>query len=805
MNKKEKIVLAAQERCTGCGACANICPKKAIQMVPDEEGFIQPQIDDDLCIQCGLCTKSCPVIHPKYVNRVVDSCYAMWAQDDIRAITSTAGFFFLLAQDTIKQGGVVYGAAWTKEWSVHHIGVKDEKNLLRLCGSKYLQSDIENSYKSAKKELESGRSVLFSGCPCQIAGLYGFLGGKEYANLVTMEVICHGVPSPEAFQKYLADNFSDKQIDKIDFRDKTIFHWSTTSNIHFVDNTSYRKDEKNDSFYRAFLPCMILRKSCSVCPFSRLPRQADISVGDFWGIKAADATWHDKKGTELVLLNNKKGKVTFERLKPNFQRFEKFPLEAATRVNKTILQPFHAHPGRKHFFSSMRLLPFNQLVENSLEHKYDIGVVGLWYGINYGSILTYYALYQLLRDLGYDPVMLPKPPQLWEEKFNNPNTIAQKFIWKHCNVFNKINSVGEINRMNDRCKDFILGSDVVWSYRIVGKDTDQFFFLDWVESGHKRIAFASSFGNNLRGPDNYKEKAIYHLKNFDAISVREDSGVEAAKNLTGRKDIEHVLDPVFLCRKEVFDQAALEASCKVEKPFIFSYLLKKEASEDKKRILEALKNELKIDAKICGNPNNLAVSKQTYGEDVLPVISVETWLWNIQNCEMYIGDSYHGLCFALLYHKPFLITYGKKSDITTHQRFESLLRLCNLEDRILYGKEMNTQRALEIFHSPINWEDVESRLDEYRHSSTEWIKKVLDKPLHPVTEKDYIADQWKRTLSEQRIEIDLLKKEIQHLTLPIPIYRRVMNKLKKAVQYYRKNGIKQTVKKVTRYLKKKFL
>lgn len=794
-----KIVLADRSHCTGCGACANSCPKKAITMIPDAEGFIQPTINEKLCVECGICEQTCPVLHPQYINHKVTSCYAVWASDEMRSITSTAGFFLLLAQKTIQVGGIVYGAAWTGNWKVHHIGVDSAPQLSLLCGSKYLQSDVENSYQEAKANLLKGRNVLFSGCPCQIAGLYGYLGSKKYSNLTTVEIICHGVPSPKAFHKYLDDNFNEKEIEAINFRDKTVFGWSSSSNIYFKSNKVYRKSAKDDPFYQAFLSCMIVRKSCSICPFSKLPRQADISIGDFWGIKAKDPSWHDKKGTGLVLINNQKGQNIFKELAPFLQRYEKFPLDAATRVNKTILHPFSAHPGRKHFFSSIDLLPFNSLVKNSMEHNYDIGIVGLWYGINYGSVLTYYSLYHLLRDLGRDPVMLPKPPQLWDSKFNSPDTIAQKFIWSHCNVFNKIDSPGEINRMNDRCKDFILGSDVVWSYRIVGKDTDQFFFLDWVESGHKKLAFASSFGNTLYGTDAYVKKAICNLQSFDAISMREDVGAEKARELTGRSDIAQVLDPVFLCNKIIFDEAAQEAPYTKEKKFIFAYLLKKSGSDQKKQILDTLKSDSTSEVYICGNPNGLDISRQVYGDSILPELSVEAWLWHIKNCDIYVGDSYHGLCFALIYHKPFIITYGPKSHITSHQRFESLLRLCNLENRILYGNEMSVEQALNVFHTPIDWDYVDISLAKARMSSIAWLKDVLDRPALERTAQDYIIDNEKRIRAEQQISIDRLQSELQNYINSTP-FKSKPNIFIRAIKYYQNHGTMQTGKQAVRYI-----
>ena len=786
-----KVRLADRNNCTGCSACENICPRKAIKMVPDEEGFIQPVIQEELCVQCGKCENICPVLHPSYKNEQIDTCYAMWANDDIRKITSTAGFFYLSAQHILQQDGKVYGAAWTEDWYVHHIGIDNEKALPLLCGSKYLQSSIENTYQEVKSDLNTGRKVLFSGCPCQIAGLYAYLGEKEYRNLITIEVICHGVPSPKAFQKYLHDNFENKTITQINFRDKTKYGWRSSSNIFFDDGSVYRESEKLDPFYRAFLPCMILRRSCSACPFSRIPRQADISIGDFWGIMEADKSWDDKKGTGLILVNNTKGKAFFDGIKTQFKRIEKFPLEAATKVNKTILHPFRANPGRKHFFSAINLMPFDRLVERSLEHKYDVGIVGLRYGINYGSIVTYYALYELVREMGYDAVMLPKPPQLWDATFDSLNTIAQRFILRHCNVFNKMEFPGEINRMNDRCENFILGSDVVWSYRIVGKDTDQFFFLDWVESGHKKIAFASSFGNTLSGPEEYIKKAVQNLNEFHAISIREDCGVFSAKKLTGRDDIVQVLDPVFLCDKKLFDELGSCINDEKQTPIVFAYLLKKESSDLKKKTVVIAAEHLQLGILTCGNPNDSIASKETYGDDVLTDLNVGQWISKIKNCSIYIGDSYHGLCFALLYHRPFIIVYTEKSDITSHQRFGSLLKLCGLDDRILYANEMTSENIIQLCDRKIDWNDVEYRLNKSRAFSVQWLKKAMDLPLRKTENMEYELDVQKRIVSEQSIQISILQKKVETILEDNKCLRNDLNHFKRLQQFNNMNDLKE--------------
>lgn len=726
----------------------------------------------------------------------------MWANDEIRQKTSTAGFFYLSAQHVLQQGGKVYGAAWTKDWHVHHIGIEKMEDLPLLCGSKYLQSNIENTYQEVKNDLDQGRKVLYSGCPCQIAGLYAYLGKNKYDTLFTIEVICHGVPSPKAFQKYIHDNFETETIKRIDFRDKTKYKWSSSANIFFNDGHIYRESAKQDSFYRAFLPCMILRRSCSVCPFSRLPRQADITIGDFWGIKAVDSSWHDKKGTELVLVNNSKGSTLFEKLSPLFQRYEKFPLTAAARINKTILGPFSAHPGRKHFFSAMQLKPFDQLVEDSLEHKYDVGIVGLWYGINYGSILTYYALYELMRQLGYDAVMLPKPPQLWDASFNDLNSIAQKFTLSHCNVFNSMKYPEEIYRMNDRCDSFVVGSDVVWNYEIVGKDVDQFFFLNWVEKGHKKIAFASSFGNTLTAPEIYSEKSKYYLQSFDKISIREKTGIDVIKELTSRTDIVQVLDPVFLCEKDRFDKCTEKIINSDVSNFVFAYLLNRFNKDLKNKVLEEICKTKMYQLRICGNPHNLKAFKEAYGPNVLPELTVEEWIWHIKKCSVFVGDSYHGLCFSLIYHKPFLIIYDVNSSENSRQRFESLLDLCGLSDRMLERSEMTVENYMKILDSPIDWNMVDQNLEMWRKKSIQWLVTALQEKKPKVTAKDIIENEKNRRLCEQNIQIRELKERVSKMEFQNSINHIPL--IKKFFIYKRNNGMKRTIRKVGSYIKNRW-
>ena len=242
-------------------------------------------------------------------NLKAPKCYAAMASDEIRLNkSSSGGIFTLIANEVLKNNGIVVGASFDEGETVNHIIVDNYKDLEKLKGSKYVQSNINDIYKKIKQYLDKNIKVLFTGTPCQIAGLKSYLS-KEYENLMTIDIVCHGVPSPMVFRKYLKEKFGNStQIVDINFRDK-INGWSSSDLIitfQAHDFTVSEKDKENE-YITAFLKNYILRKSCFNCPFQKLPRQGDITIGDFWKIQKYDENLDDKKGTSVVLVNNKKG------------------------------------------------------------------------------------------------------------------------------------------------------------------------------------------------------------------------------------------------------------------------------------------------------------------------------------------------------------------------------------------------------------------------------------------------------------------------------------------------------------------
>lgn len=734
-------------------------------MIEDNEGFLQPVVDLNKCRKCGKCEKACPVIHPEYKNRK-PKCFAMQGSDQIREVSSSGGLISYLSSNVLNKNGSVYGAAWDKNLKVKQIKIKNEKEISKIRSSKYVQSETCYTFQECATDLKSEKLVLYTGTPCQIAGLKSYLKSRNIStdNLLTVDLICHGVPNSKSLRKYIKDEFGNDaqdKIKKIDFREKKIYGWSSTTNIYFNDGSkNVHRATTKDPWFNAFLPCLMLRRSCATCPFSRLPRQGDITAGDFWGCEKVDPALNDKKGTSFILINNKKGKKFLDQVKPHFKVWKEVSLESGLRINKTIDHPFAQHHGRKHFFSAFNLKKFAKLTEDALKDHYDVGIVGLWYGLNYGSVLTYFALYSVLRSLGKDAVMLPKPNNLWNEDFNKKDSIAQRFIWKNCNVFLPFEDISSYSVSNLLCDDFVIGSDVVWNYTVCGRDTNQFFFLDWVKSGHRKIAYAASCGNGLAGPDEYTIPAKYYLKRFDAISVREKISVNQLKSQLNNDDISLVLDPVFLLsadfwrvyvRKPEYEQ--------VGQNFIFSYFLRRDDNLFKLRNISLIKTKYNLTSRISGGALHIQQihAIESY-KQILPLLSIEEWLYYISECKFCLADSYHALCFALIFHKPFALIYtrpNKKDGTFTEQRFFSLLSLVGLMDRIVDCNDPDCQEKMErIIESKIDWNSVDHILTNMKDFSLSWLKTALEKKPKTPEASDIIIDgnQYKFKLLSDRIE-----------------------------------------------------
>lgn len=308
--------------CCGCEACVQVCPKNCIDFSSDAQGFLYPEVNKESCIDCGLCEKVCPVINKTNQSKNNPSTlYAVKSSDDtIRQQSSSGGFFSLLADSVLTKGGVVYGAAFDAAFNVCHTRLANIEDLYKLRGSKYVQSRIGETFRECKDDLKAGKLVLFTGTPCQISALGHFLR-KDYDNLIKVEVVCHGVPSPMIYQQYLKETIikdvEDRTITKVNFRTKLGSWKKYFFTVEYKDRggiCEYKECVTDSLYMKGFLSDLYIRPSCFECPAKNFTSGADFTIADFWGQEYTFPEFDDDKGVSAVLANTVKAQEIFRQI-----------------------------------------------------------------------------------------------------------------------------------------------------------------------------------------------------------------------------------------------------------------------------------------------------------------------------------------------------------------------------------------------------------------------------------------------------------------------------------------------------------
>ena len=731
------MINSVDKLCMGCGACANVCPVNAIKMDYNENNFYMPVVDEDKCIKCGKCLKVCSAIEYKSKNLKDPICYAVSANDKERKESTSGAIFPVLAKYVLNKGGYICGVAWDKNWDAKHIIIDNESDLQKLRFSKYVQATTDNCYKEILNLLKNDKLVLFSGTPCQNAGLLKFLG-KDYKNLITVDILCHGAPSPKVWQDYLEKNFEKEKITDINFRNK-VNDWSrccegqwfygTSSNIT-IDNVNYPIGE----FYEAFINHRLSNESCLECKYKLTPRPADFTLGDFWHFYK-NKEMDDGLGLSVVLLNNKKAEKIFNEIKDEVKFYKKVNLKGHynwIEINKKSRATKERETLFKHYNSGMDV---NACLMESINKHYDIAFCSMMRAGNYGSSLVAYSIYKILESLGKSVLMVNK--QIWsDDTKSDKNKINMIFASKYYPSITKKYKIKDDHReLNNLVDSFVIGSDTLWWWNDVQK-TKNFFWFDFVYSNKRKISFCTSFAQDkIDIPQEKWQELKYLYSRFDAISTREQSGVDNLKNIFGVEKATHLYDPTLIVDQKIFDEIANESK-RTDKNYMVAYILDINSQKEKalKKLSEKLNLELKVIPRMCykGNPK-YATEKG---------ISVEDFVYLFKNADFIVSDSFHGTCFSIIFKKPFYTFVNNARGSARWQIFKDMGLQARLIDNLRSDFTITKQ---------VNFDLAEQIIQKEREKAIFWIKEALQKPINESTKDDLLFDYIISTREESNI------------------------------------------------------
>ena len=363
-----------KNNCTGCRMCEQICPVKAIEMIENEEGFIEPKVSQEKCIDCGLCFKRCPQLNDVNSNRLdkIEVYAAKNKNIKEQKESSSGGIFSVIANYVLENNGIVFGCAFNSNIVAEHIAIKIKDELYKLRGSKYVQSNTNNTYTEVKRYLDNNKLVLYSGTPCQIAGLKAALN-KDYVNLITADLVCHGVPSPKLFKKYinyLEEKYKSK-IKSFEFRNKEKNGWGYTAKIVFFNEKKLYINANLDSYYKSFLKSYTFRDVCYNCKYATTERISDITLADYWGIQNKIPDFYDEQGISAIIINTQKGKNLFSKLCKDIL-YIKSDIVSVKEENQNLKYPSNKDDIRKTVYIGIDNKSFVRYSKENLKYRKDL-------------------------------------------------------------------------------------------------------------------------------------------------------------------------------------------------------------------------------------------------------------------------------------------------------------------------------------------------------------------------------------------------------------------------------------------------
>lgn len=701
------------KNCTGCGACQNICPCNAIDMCAEAIVGYQPTVKKSMCIDCGRCIDVCPVLGKDKDLYFPIEGYAVVARESIRRKSSSGGFFPVVAEKILDLGGVVYGAAWNSELVAIHTRISHMDDLNKLRYSKYVQSNTSNVFREVKKDLDEKKLVLFSGTPCQIAGLrkYTEVENINTENLCLIDLICGDAPSPVLWEKFLNERYKDNNRPyDYRFRDK-IHGWKVISNCLETDQDGY-VDIVEDYYLKGFLENMMFRPACEDCRY-RKTKPGDITIGDFWKVQKYKPPIKWQTGVSTVLVNTEKGKRFLGNLKDDFAVFEAVEVEklmdgGGFHNNVNIGTEYFRHEILK------RGGTLKSAYEAGKELRYDIGLVGEWCNHNYGSHFTYYALKRTLEKMGLSVLLIGPPVTWWKYSKNIFGDERFRALPGMEDVAYLSLDEYDYEYLNSRCNMFCVGSDTTFNdFQFF--DKKKYAGLAWTDSKKGRIVYGGSFGTyDFNANKEKKEYLKYCFHRFDKISFREKAGVQLAKEVF---DVEsdYVLDPVFLLSGDEWRQHEKRPDEIDDKRFGIVFFYEDNGHDaDTEQFLDQLK--VKYDCDFY-----YVTRSDSDRKNVIENVKIEELIWLIDHAEIILTNSFHVTALSIIFNKLF---YSINRVMQLPVRIPDILATCGLKDRMIIDYRYD---EIDVSNSqPIDYERVNGILKQCIGNSKEWLTDAVE-------------------------------------------------------------------------------
>ena len=751
------IRITDKQNCYGCSACASVCNKNAITLISDNEGFLYPSVDVTKCIECGLCEKVCPFGEPYNIETYITPEF--YATYDVfnRVGSSSGGIFYTLSEYAIKEkNGWVFGAAFDENMKLHHVGVHTINELAPLRGSKYVQSNLNGVFVQIKKLLNEEEFVFFVGTPCQIAGLRSFLK-KDYDNLLLADVVCHGVPSQLMFdihKNYLEKKYKSKVV-RYQFRDNE--GWSGCEIVDFVNHPQVKnRSYALSPFLYSFMQGYTCRESCFNCSFSTIPRQGDITLGDYWGVRTIFPKIDASRGVSLVIVNTIKGKSIWEEVRKPLLCYQS-NVENATKENQNLIEHMKRPLLRSGIYERINKEGYECIAKKEFKHpKYmkiwlentarnllpvsvvkilkerqkrktmrknlTASLITIHTGFNFGSVLQTIASTRFLSDLGVETTVVNyiQPNYTYKNYFKGLFTSAKSFLYtvlgipymvlnniiygrylnKYCVLSKPIYKKDSFEKCCPRSDFYITGSDQVWNTNYNG--VDMRYFFSGIEG--TKISFSSSIGKDILDAET-RQMLCEGLKDYKAISVREQSAVDILSTLGLSSEL--ILDPTFVLNKQEWSQYGTKIHPREK--FILMYLPYNIKDKDliyKSARKIAKKDGLKIFTFTWG------VRSDKYADKTFHFCSPGDFLSLMLQAEYVITNSFHGTAFSINLNKQFWV-YMPSAFST---RIESVLAQFALEDRLLSSIIDDKQIS-----KTINYDNVNDILDKERRRTCKFM------------------------------------------------------------------------------------